>query len=294
MLYYQESLDVTENIKLFPAELDTLEAIWVEFKLHSQRLLLSVMYRSQKHVDFYETLDKQLEYIWEKRKNIHIIGDLNSDLLLKGKSEGETTYGRKLLNVLRNYGLVNVIKQPTRVTASTNSLIDLSIVSEKEKVLKSGVFETGIADHRLDYSILKLSKTRCPPVTKEIIDWKKCNVRNFKEEIGLVPWHSCQAFDDVDDNYWMVEKLHEQIKTEQLPKRKAKVRMKSLPYVNSKIRKLMNQRYKQLIKAQKSKDPEDWKMHKELRNKVSREMKRAERNYWVKLLSEKENNKKDF
>ena len=45
MLYYQESLDVTENIKLFPAELDTLEAVWVEFKLHSQRLLLSVMYR---------------------------------------------------------------------------------------------------------------------------------------------------------------------------------------------------------------------------------------------------------
>ena len=71
MLYYQESLDVTENIKLFPAELDTLEAIWVEFSLHSQRLLLSVMYRSQKHVDFYETLDKQLEHIWEKRKNIH-------------------------------------------------------------------------------------------------------------------------------------------------------------------------------------------------------------------------------
>ena len=74
-------------------------------------------------------------------------------------------------------------------------------MSEKEKVLKSGVFEMGITDHRLNYSILRLSKTRCLPVTKEIIDWKKCNVKNFKEEIGLVPWHSCQVFDDVDDNY---------------------------------------------------------------------------------------------
>ena len=99
------------------------------------------------------------------------------------------------------------------------------------------------------------------------------------EEIGLLPWHSCQVFDDVDDNYWMIEKLYEQIKTEQLLKQKANVRTKSLPWVNNKIRKLMNQRYKQLIKAQKSKDPEDWKMYKELRNKVSREMKRAERNY---------------
>ena len=187
---------------------------------------------------------------------------VNSDLLLEGKSEEETTYGRKLLKVLRNYGLVNVIKQPTRVIASTKSLIDLSIVSEKEKVSESGVFGTGIADHMLNYRILRLSKTRCPPVTKEIIDWKKCNVRNFKQEIGLVPWHSCQVFDDVDDNYWMIEKLYEQIKTEQLPKRKAKIRTKSLPWINSKIRKLMNQRYKQLIKAQKSKDSEDWKMYK--------------------------------
>ena len=89
------------------------------------------MYRSQKHINFYETLDKQLEYIWEKRKNIHIIRDLNSALLLKGESEEETTYGRKLLKVLRNYGLINVIKQPTRVTASTKSLVDLSIVSER-------------------------------------------------------------------------------------------------------------------------------------------------------------------
>ena len=119
----------------------------------------------EKHVDFYETLDKQLEYRQEKQKNIHIIGD--SDLLLKGKSEEETTYGRQLLKVLENYGLVNVIKQLTKATASTKSLIDLSIVGEKEKVLKSGVFETGIADHRLNCSILRLSKTRCPPVTKE-------------------------------------------------------------------------------------------------------------------------------
>ena len=89
-------------------------------------------------------------------------------------------------------------------------------MSEKQKVLNSGVFETGTADHRLNYSILRLSKTSCPPVTKEIID--KCNVRNFKEEIGLVPWHSCQVFDDVDDNYWLTEKLYEQIKTEQLLK----------------------------------------------------------------------------
>ena len=61
----------------------------------------------------------------------------------------------------------------------------------------------------------------------------------------------------------MIEKLYEQIKTEQLPKRKAQIRTKSLPWINSKIKKLMNQRYKQLIKAWKIEDLEDWKMYKE-------------------------------
>ena len=64
MLYYQESIDVTENLKLFPAELDTLEAIWVEFKyIHKDYYCLLCI---ETHVDFYETLDKQVEYIWEK------------------------------------------------------------------------------------------------------------------------------------------------------------------------------------------------------------------------------------
>ena len=36
-------------------------------------------------------------------------------------------------------------------------------------LVKAGVFDTGIADHRLNYTVLKLSRNRVPPRTREVI-----------------------------------------------------------------------------------------------------------------------------
>ena len=49
---------------------------------------------------------------------------------------------------------------------------------------------------------------------------------------------------------------------------------------------MMNERYKCLHMAQKSGISDDWKRYRELRNKVNKALKRAEANYWKKLLSE--------
>ena len=52
------------------------------------------------------------------------------------------------------------------------------------------------------------------------------------------------------------------------------------------IRKLMNQRYKQLLKFKRPQDQHDRYEYKKLRNKLSRELKTAEANYWKKKLEE--------
>ena len=77
-----------------------------------------------------------------------------------------------------------MIKQPTRVTATTKTLLDITIVSDTSKTLKSGVFNTCITDHSLNYTVLKFSKTRVPPKTIEVINWTKCNQLKFKEELS--------------------------------------------------------------------------------------------------------------
>lgn len=50
--------------------------------------------------------------------------------------------------------------------------------------------------------------------------------------------------------------------------------------MNSKIRKIMNKRYKLLVKAQASHNADDWDNLRRLRNQVRKEMNIAEANYW--------------
>ena len=167
ILYFAETLDVSDASHLFPSEWNNLETIWAEINLHSQRLLISVMYRPPADTKFYVSLERQLESIWIKRKNIFIMGDLNSDLLRKrGNGTAVSENGTKLLNVITKFGLVNVIKQPTRITTTSQTLIDVSLTSDKSKVAKAGICDTGIADHRLNYAVLRLQRKRVSPIIK--------------------------------------------------------------------------------------------------------------------------------
>ena len=100
------------------------------------------------------------------------------------------------------------------------TLIDLSITSDRAKVLKAGVFDTCIADHKLIYTVLKLSKARFPPVIRSVIDWKNCNEDTFRQQVAFIPWHACNVFDDIDDNYWMANALYQDIKMTRIFTRK--------------------------------------------------------------------------
>ncbi|RMX36495.1 hypothetical protein pdam_00010010 [Pocillopora damicornis] len=190
------------------------------------------MYRPPKDLSFYEKLeklDKQLQHISRRRNNIFIIGDLNSDVSSKPSENGS-----KLKQILRKHGLSNVIKDYTRVTETSRSTIDLSITSKKCQIKTAG---------------------KPPPVIREVTDWKNINIESFKESLSQVPWHVRNTFDEVDDNYWLLQYMYNEIANDHLKKRKAKVRITSLPWINGEIRKLMNKRYKQLRKAQTTNSP---------------------------------------
>ena len=56
----------------------------------------------------------------------------------------------------------------------------------------------------------------------------------------------------------------------------------------------MNKRYKALIKAQNSRDPADWSVHRRLRNDVTKELRMAEANYWCSKLNDTRSGSKEF
>ena len=195
---------------------------------------------------------------------------------------------------MKSQCLQNIIKDPTRITEDTKTLIDVLLVSDPDKVERSGVFDVGIADHRMIYSILKYHRKKVSPVIRMVTDKNKFDRSKFREMIQTVPWHTCNIFDDIDDNVWMVEKLYKDVTNEYIPKRKAKIRSKSLPLMNSKIQKLMNQRYSLLKKANSTQDAQVREECKKIWNRVCKELKIAEAKYWKRKLADTDKGGPDF
>ena len=270
MIYYSENLHVYERDDLKT----DIEAIWIDITVMSQKLLLGCIYRPPDDYTFYDKFYNILENTVKNRKNVVILGDFNSDLIAKGYE------GRRLLRILGSHDLHNVIKEPTRVTETTSTLLDLLITTDTSKITASGTFDPGLSDHCLIYGIIKLTRSRTSPKYINAKNYKRVNVDRLKHDFSTAPWSAIEAFEDVDDVAWAWETLYKDIISEHIPQRRVKTRSDNLPWMNSHIRKIMNKRYKVLKRAKQTRSAEHWAEYKKLRNQVTKLLRESEANYW--------------
>ena len=149
------------------------------------------------------------------------------------------------------------------------------------------MFDYSIADHKLIYAVLKLRKSKLPPINKVVRDYKHLNIQNFKADIESAPWWVCTIFDDIDDIAWSWETMYKNIESDHIKQRKSRVRTKSLPWVDTNIRKLMNKRYRLLKSCDgTNRTSGAWLKYKKIKYEVKKQMRKAEANYWKKQLNE--------
>ena len=266
-----------------------LEATWFELEISSQKILISSIYRLPDDMQFFEKLQKGLEPLCQRRSNLLVLGDLNADLHFERGIQKDMRTGKMLLRLLKSLNLHNMIQQPTRITETTETLIDLIITSNKSKVIKAGTFNTGTSDHHLVYAGLHLRIKNQRPTLKEVRDYKNINIEAVKRDFGQAPWNACTALESLEDSTWAWEQLFKSVLNKHVKIRKAKVKSNSLLWMNSAVRKEMNIRYKLLKRAQKSLSPENWKRYKRQRNYVTSLCKKTEAQYWKTKFENSEN-----
>ena len=143
--------------------------------------------RHPKDTSFFE----KFQLILEKRKNLILVGDFNCDI--KEGNNSTSNLKRKLLSVLHSHSLQNVIKEQTRITENSQTLIDLCIVNEKQKVNKSGVLHLGISDHSLIYLCYKIKMEKEKSYIRTVKDHKKVDIKEIQEALCQVPWSVCSV-----------------------------------------------------------------------------------------------------
>ena len=60
----------------------------------------------------------------------------------------------------QTFSLTEIIKEPTRITCSTSTLLDHIPTNSSEKVTQKGVIDVGISDHQLIYCTRKIKRIK--------------------------------------------------------------------------------------------------------------------------------------
>ena len=114
---------------------DQIEAVWIEIRLREEAspLLLCNVYRppntSQSFMDAFSCL---IEKASRESKHIVLMGDLNCNLMLPSAPS------KQLLDVTCEFNLTQLISEPTRITSTSQTLLDVLFTTCPEMFCASG------------------------------------------------------------------------------------------------------------------------------------------------------------
>ena len=127
-------------------------------------------------------------------KHVIVCGDLNINLL------SDDAIAAEFLNCLSVLNLRQVISEPTRVSCTSESLIDVCIVDNESPVVNAGTLGFGFSDHLVCYSVFNWKSIPHPVKTStKSRSYKNFSASQFQSELDAVPWSLLEPFDDPDD-----------------------------------------------------------------------------------------------
>ncbi|XP_073245687.1 uncharacterized protein [Porites lutea] len=155
----------------------SLENLCIEIrKPNSRPFLIATWYRPPcSSIDLFLPYESFLEKLDSLGLEYYLLGDLNCNLA----SAQYDLNTRRLCEISDLFGLQQLITEPTRITESSSTLIDLIYTNYTDRVVCSGVSHIGISDHSLIYVYRKLSLT-FPSKGHSTISYR--NFQNFNRE----------------------------------------------------------------------------------------------------------------
>ena len=101
------------------------------------------------------------------KNEIYVLGDFNINLLENNKyilneslsckaNRSMTPLIRQYIEFFQSYSLKQILREPTRITCNTSSLLDHILSNSLQKISSSGILDIGISDHKLIFCTRKI------------------------------------------------------------------------------------------------------------------------------------------
>ena len=187
--------------RALPKTYKTLEVIAVEVKIGSNDLLVLSIYRPPKQkrkgnessLQDLKSVEEELNHICQwacfQKQSVIILGDLNLDRLRLDRAEG------KLLKDLEEVNnLQCMVTEPTRVTAHSESLLDVILTNHPELFKKCGVYHPEMSDHHMVFGEMMEKVHKHETRTTTFRQTKSTDFEQLNRDLEAAPWHVGEIF----------------------------------------------------------------------------------------------------
>ena len=213
------------------------ETMWLMINNKVKQILIAVSYR-QKKGKFAPGYWTKLQAGYDKAiatkiSNIMLVGDFNAD---PGK---EKTAHDNLVDFMSMNNLTQHVRDPTRITATTATRLDLIITNLPMLVKNVGVMgPVHENDHSTVFGTLNLKTVKRQVFSRDMWDFKNANFDLFREELSNADWDSCMESENIDEICERWSSLFLNISERIIKKKRVKVRPYDKNWYNNYLRRL--------------------------------------------------------
>ena len=285
-LYIKDSLTSNPRIDLDSCTED-FETVWVEIENKNDKnfLICSVYRHPSSSIDNLTTHFQNLLSKLSSNKLLFIMGDFNINLL----DFASHTLTSDFVNNFFSHSLLPCILHPTRVSEHRASIIDNIYTNATNANVTSGNILMQITDHFPQFMVLKNTHINHGKSESFKYDYSSFEEDKFLEDFNQIDFTYLENSDfDVNNKFDRFLKDLNTLTNKHAPiKRRSRkeMKLKDKPWINKRILKMMSIRDRILQKLKKQQTPDDLKLYKKFRNRVSNELKESKARYFHNYFS---------
>lgn len=259
---------------------NNIEQLWLKVTIGKISLAVCVFYRPPdcNHKNFLAEFEASYALILPTVRYVMCLGDFNVDFLDIGSSTLQ-----EVTDFFDGLGLTQIVKNPTRITASTAKLLDYVLVTNDmivEDVLTTHVPE--ISDHELVHCITNISAGSAGSnlVYKKVRNFRNLNYNQFQSDLMSLPWGIIYDLPDIDSKVNLLNSNILTLLDLHAPLINIRITKPYAPWLTDSIRAMMSDRDLALRRFRCGGDKVHWAEYKLLRNMITAAIRREKKAYF--------------
>jgi len=256
-----------------------IECVWIELCPPKRpKHLLCTAYRNPDYdlKQWLENFETHITNAFLEGHQLSLMGDFNIDLF------SNTSNAKEWLDFTSTFQLTQLIKEPTRVTATTSTLIFFTTHANKVRAVK--VAKIGTSDHFPICAVFKSSfglKNHHTSITYR--SYKDFDQKAFLEDLQQCPWHQLDDLNHVDETLDKWYELFNNVINKHLPLKNKRVKNIQQPdWMTDEI--ILNMKQRDTYKANGN-----FNMYKSSRNHCVKLIREAKQNYFKTCITNSRN-----